>query len=104
MTRTILKTVLCGIMVGALAFFVPGLLVGLFVFMLIARLFCGCRSRHYCGGHCCGHGRGGRFEMMDKIRTMSEADYAEFKSNHGHGCCHSGKRSECKTPTTESTK
>lgn len=95
MTRTILKTVLCGIMVGALAFFVPGLLVGLFVFMLIARLFCGCRSRHY---------RSGRFEMMDKIRTMSDADYAEFKSNHGHGCCHSGKRCECKTPTSESTK
>lgn len=99
MTRTILKTVFCGVTVGALAFFVPGLLVGLFVFMLIARLFCGCRHRH-----CCGHGRGGRFEMMDKIRTMSDADYAEFKSNHGHGCCHSGKRSERKTPTSESTK
>jgi hypothetical protein len=100
MTKTILKTILGGILVGALAFFVPRLVVGLFIIMLIARLFCGCRSRHCCGGHY----RGGRFEMIDKVRAMTDAEYAEFKNNHEHGCCHSGKKSECKTPTSESTK
>jgi hypothetical protein len=42
--------------------------------------------------------------MIDKVRAMNDAEYAEFKNNHEYGCCHSGKKSECKTPTSESTK
>jgi len=89
MTNSILKTVLVGIIIGALAFFMPKLLVGIFIFSMIMRLFCRCGHGH-CGGHHCG----GRFQMMDKIRSMSEEEYAEFKNNHGRGCCHSKQKCE----------
>ena len=83
MTRSILKTVFVGIIIGALAYFMPKLLVGIFIFSLIMRLFCRCGH-----GHCGGHRGGGRLAMLDKIRTMSDEEYAEFKNNHGRGCCH----------------
>ncbi len=105
MTRSILKTVFVGIIIGALAFFMPKLLVGIFIFSLIMRLFCRCGH-----GHCGGYRRGGRFAMMDKLRSMSDEEYAEFKNNHGRGCCHSNQKcdsdSKCETnsKTTETTK
>lgn len=105
MTRSILKTVLVGIAVGALAFFMPKLLVGIIIFSLIMRLFCRCGH-----GRCCGHRDGGRFDMIDKLRAMSDEEYAEFKNNHGWGCCHSKQKcdtdSKCcsDSKTTETTK
>jgi len=83
MTKSILCTVVTGILVGAAAYFMPHLLLGVFIFVgIIGLLHCGCR-RH----GCCGHGRNHRFEMIDKIRSMSEEEYAEFKNNHGKACC-----------------
>jgi len=78
MTRSILKTVLCGLILGALAFFVPKLLLGLIILGFIVKAM-----------HCCGHGhrRQRMFYMADKIRNMSEEEYAEFKTNMGGGCC-----------------
>jgi len=84
MTKSILKTVFVGIVIGALAFFMPRLLIGIFIFALIMRLFCRCGHRQ-CGGHL----RGGKLHMLDKIRSMSDEEYIEFKSMHGRGCCHS---------------
>ncbi len=81
MTRSILGTVVCGMIFGALAFFVPHFLVGILIFMLILRLFHGCgRSRGYYG-----HRPGRLFYMADKIRQMSEEEYAEFKNKMGNG-------------------
>jgi hypothetical protein len=84
MTKSILKVTLAGIAIGALAFFVPKLVVGFFVLALLMRLLF-CRKRHgSCGS---GHGMH-RFYMADKIRSMSEAEYTEFKNKHSKGCCH----------------
>lgn len=89
MTKSILCTVITGILVGAAAYFMPHLLLGIFIFFgIISLLHCGCR-RH----GCCGSGRNRRFEMIDKIRAMSEEEYAEFKNNHGNGCYGSGHHS-----------
>ena len=105
MTRSILKTVFVGIIIGALAFFMPKLLVGIFISSLIMRLFCRC-GHGRCGGY---HG-GGRLAMLDKLRAMSDEEYAEFKNNHGRGCCHSKQKcdsdAKCETnsKTTETTK
>jgi hypothetical protein len=81
MTRSILHAVICGVIVGALAFFMPHLLIGLFIFCFIVRAF-----------HCCGHGHRHQriFYMADKIRKMNDEEYAEFKANMGGGCCNHG--------------
>ncbi len=95
MTRSILRAVVCGVMVGALAFFMPHLLLGIFVFFFIVRLFhCG-RRGHGCCGHGHYHGHSERmFYLADKVRKMSEEEYAEFKEKMGGGdCCNS--ESEC---------
>jgi hypothetical protein len=88
MTRSILHAVICGLIVGALAFFMPHLLIGLFIFCAIVRAF------HCCGGRrgCCGHGREHErmFYMADRIRKMSNEEYEEFKTKMGGGCCDSG--------------
>lgn len=115
MTRSILRAVIIGVIVGAMAFFMPHLLLGILVFMFLIRLFC-------CGGRghgCCGHGyrhghRQGRlFYMADKIRSMSEEEYAEFKEKMGGECCNSdsdccGSKSTksacCESKKEESTK
>ena len=86
MTRSILRPVIGGIIVGALAFFVPHFLLGIFIFMLIVRLLHGCGR----GYGCHGHRQGRMFYMADKIRKMSEEEYAEFKANMGGGCSNNG--------------
>ena len=95
MTKSILGTVIGGIMVGALAFFVPHLLVGLFIFAIIIR------TLHFVMGHGYhGHGHRGErlFYLADKVRKMSDEEYAEFKQRmggdfngdyHRHGYHHS---------------
>ncbi len=90
MTKSILKAVICGALVGVMAFFVPHLLIGILVFSFIVRLF-HCGGRHH---GCCGHGHYGHnrrmFYMADMIRKMNEEEYAEFKTNMGGGCCNNG--------------
>ena len=95
MTKSILCTVTIGILVGVAAFFMPHLLLGIIIFFAIIRmLHCGCRSRR----GCCGSSYGGHhheklFYMADKIRKMSEEEYAEFKTKMSGGCCDSGYHS-----------
>jgi len=90
MTRSILRTVLVGIFIGAAAFFVPKLLIGIFIFCAIIHLFhCGRRGH----GHYHGHQR--MFYLADKIRKMSEEEYAEFKTNMGGGCYDHGYHEHC---------
>jgi hypothetical protein len=90
MTGSILRAVVCGVIAGALAFFMPHLLLGIFIFVLVVRLFhcCG-RGQYY--GHYNHHER--LFYMADRIRKMSEEEYAEFKIKMGGGCCNSGYHS-----------
>lgn len=107
MTKSILCAVIFGIVVGAAAFFVPKMLLGIFIFCALMRLFHCCSHRH--------HGRG-RFYMADKIRTMSDEEYAEFKTQMAGGCCNSGyhhhrhcgcrskSKGECSSKDRETTK
>jgi hypothetical protein len=116
MTKSILSAVVIGVIVGALAFFVPHFLLGIIVFGALVRLF-------HCGGRrhgCCGHGHYGHhqrmFYMADMIRKMNEQEYAEFKTNMGGGCCDNGyhqhgccgskpkESSCCETKKEETTK
>jgi hypothetical protein len=95
MTRSILGTVLCGVIVGALAFFMPHLLIGLFILCIIVKAFHCCGRRRGCCGHgrFYGHGHERLFYMADKIRKMTEEEYEEFKNKMGGGCCDSGYHS-----------
>jgi len=88
MTRTILRAVICGVIVGALAFFVPKLLLGLFILSLIFGAFHCCGHRRGCCGHRHGHER--LFYMADKIRKMSDEEYDEFRTKMSGGCCDNG--------------
>lgn len=87
MTRSILHAVICGLIVGALAFFMPHLLLGILVILFFIRLF-HCGHPHHA---CCGHGQYKHtrrmFYMADMIRKMNEQEYADFKENMGGGCC-----------------
>lgn len=87
MTKLIFKSVLVGVLFGAVAFFMPKLLLGIIVFGLVMKLLRSC-----CGSSCCG-GRSKGLEMMDKIRSMSDAEYAEFIQSKTKGCCRS--KSSC---------
>ena len=97
MTVSILRAVVCGVIVGALAFFMPHLLLGIFVFFFIVRLFhcCGRGHGHGCCGHGYHHGHSKRmFYLADKIHKMNDEEYAEFKEKMGgEECCNS--KSEC---------
>jgi len=105
MTKSILCAVIFGIVVGAAAFFVPKMLLGFFIFFALMRLFHCCSHRH--------HNRG-RFHMADKIRSMSDEEYAAFKTQMIGGCCNSGhhrhcgckshRKSECCSKDKETTK
>lgn len=94
MTKTIVKAVIGGLIVGALAFFVPKALIGLLVFCLIVSAFHCCGHRH----HGCGHHRFGSkqlFYFADKIRKMSDEEYEEFKTVFGYECCQNDHHHRC---------
>ncbi len=88
MTRTIVKAVIGGLIVGALAFFAPKVLLGLFIFCLIMSAFHCCGARHRCGGHRMGSKK--MFYLADRIRKMSDEEYEEFKTVFGDECCSNG--------------
>lgn len=90
MTRSILGAIVGGVVVGALAFFVPHFLLGILIFLLIVRLLhCGVRG-YGCYGHGHHHRHERLFYMADRIRKMSEEEYAEFKTKMDGGCCNKG--------------
>ena len=107
MTKSILCTVIIGVVVGAAAFFAPKMLLGIFIFCVVMRMFHCCCHRH--------HSRG-RFHMADNIRAMSDEEYAEFKAqmvggrcnsgyhHHRHCGCKSHRRNECCSKEKETTK
>ncbi|MDQ1087249.1 hypothetical protein [Siphonobacter sp. SORGH_AS_1065] len=75
MNNTILKSILAGILLGGALFVLPFFLLRIALFFLfigaIFRLFRG--PRHW------GHRRPWRSDFTDRIRQMSDEEYAEFK-------------------------
>ena len=83
MATTLLKSILVGALMGAMIFFAPGFIIGLFLTFLIFRLMIGRRMRG---------GRTGEYRLAfaDKVRSMSDEEYEQFKSNvhaHHRHCC-----------------
>lgn len=133
MRHSIISVILTGILVGALFFFMPKLVLGIFIFFIIIRLLhigfmghrwyghgyyghgyggrcdCGCGygygddcncekdyEHHHHHNHHHGYKHGNNFQWADKIRSMSEEDYAAFKSKmeKGFGYGYHGRYSD----------
>ena len=83
MNKSILKTIVAGILLGAAAFYMPFFLLRALLFILIIgallRFFVRPRFSKRFGG------RGFHIAFADKIRTMSDEEYAGFKQqSEGH--------------------
>ena len=83
MTKAILKSVAIGILLGAAVFFIPKFLLGLLIILVLVRLIVG---RRMGGGFRAGKFGGSRFAFADKVRSMSEEEYNQFKSNFQNSC------------------
>ena len=91
MTKSIFKPLLAGVVLGVMAYFIPKFLFGLLILLLIMKCFKSC-----CGSRGCCGGRHHGLEMMDKIRAMSDAEYAEFVAEKTKSCC-GGSKPSCKS-------
>jgi len=72
MTKSIFKAVLGGMLFGAAVYFMPFLILGIFIFFALFRLF---------AGYSMGKGRYGLHHIAwaDKIRSMTDEEYSGFK-------------------------
>ena len=74
MKKSLIFTIGKGILIGTLLFFIPPFLLLFFIpFMLLAMFFMGRMSRGNFHGH--------KLAFADKMRSMSEEDYQQFKTN-----------------------
>lgn len=78
MVKAILKSVLVGVLLGAMAFFVPVFLVSMFVLFGLARLFGGKRREKWMYY---------QLRFAEKIRNMSEEEYAQFRVSVASARC-----------------
>ncbi len=94
MTRSILKPILAGMLIGAALFFMPFFLLRvLLVFLIIGALFRLFGGRGIRGRH----GRGFHPAFADSIRNMSDEEYNKYKQRF-EDC---GSRNSSKQSTTE---
>jgi hypothetical protein len=80
MTTSVLKTIAIGVLIGALAFFAPFIIISFFIIGLIIRI--SFRSR-FANGHYRMH----HLAFADKIRSMSEDEYSGFKTKLSSAHC-----------------
>ena len=81
MKNSILKTVVMGAIFGALLFFMPFFLLGMFICFGIFGMLMHRRMHHM------GYGFH-QFAYADKIRNMNEDEYQNFKSKMSRNHCH----------------
>ena len=82
MNRQIIKPIIGGLLIGAALFFLPFFVLKVLVFFLfIGLLFRLFGWRHYRGP------RG--WALADKIRTMSDEEYNNYKTKWRRESCHS---------------
>ena len=101
MNRSIFKPILFGVLFGTALFFAPFFLLKIIFFIVLIsflfRIFFWRRGgwnhyRHY------------NLAFADKLRGMSEEQYAEFKNNFNHTCCghdYHSEKSATKTDNAE---
>ncbi len=80
MTTSVLKIIAIGVLIGALAFFAPFIIISFLIVGLIMRLSF---RRRFAHGH---HGTY-RLAFAEKIRSMSEDEYTGFKTKLSTGHC-----------------
>ena len=84
MSRSIVKPVIAGVLIGTGLFFIPFFMLRVALFILIIalvfRLFSGRR------GYFDGPFKERRLAFADHIRNMSEEEYAQFKQQASFGC------------------
>lgn len=77
------KAIIGGALIGAAFFFIPFIILRIFLFVLVIgtliRLFGGRRWGR-------GFGPGNRIAFADNIRNMSEEEYTNFKQNFQQNC------------------
>jgi len=104
MKRSIYKPILFGVLIGTAAFFVPFLLLKVMLFFLIIGFICKLFWRRRGGWH---HGYH-NIAFADKLRGMTDEQYAEFKNKfnddccgygYNHGCCDNSGSEKCETKT-----
>ena len=87
--KSILKSVVMGIALGATLFFLPVFIIGMLIFGLFFKMMFRRRMHQSFGSH--------RLAFADKIRNMSEEDFVKFKINfetrNFNGC--SNPRANC---------
>lgn len=84
MTKSILKSIVVGSLIGALVFFTGPLLLLIFILKFIFTPF-GRMRQGYGGPYGNPRFNGMRLAFADKVRNMSEEDYTAFKSKFEHG-------------------
>lgn len=93
MNKSILKTIAAGILLGAAAFYMPFFLIRTLLFILIIAALLRLFVRPRFGG------RGFQVAFANKIRTMSDEEYAGFKKKLESRC---GKSNDNEERSTES--
>lgn len=79
MIKTILKSIFVGALIGATIFFMPKfLLIPLGIF-IIFRMMMWRRMRMF------------QYLFADKIRSMSDEEYTQFKESKGRHYCHTNR-------------
>lgn len=83
--KSILKSVVMGIALGATFFFLPAFIFGMLLFGLFFKIMFRSRMKHHFANH--------RLAFADKIRNMSEEEFGQFKANFDSRnfstCCNS---------------
>jgi len=103
MKMSIFKPILFGVLFGAGLFFVPFLLLKVLFFILLISFICRIFWRRSGGWK---HRTHYNLAFADKLRSMSDEQYAEFKNNNYQGndnCCgngcHDSRAENCETKT-----
>ncbi len=88
MTNQILKPILVGLIIGAALYYLPFFFVGkaFFILLILFFFFGFFRHRRYRGPY--------GWNYADKIRSMSDEEYDQFKANFGRGCHYQNQTEE----------
>jgi hypothetical protein len=95
MKKSIFKPIIAGVLAGAALFFMPFFLLRVFAFFLIAGAF----FRFFIGRRMRKHGFDIRPAFADRIRSMSDEEYNQFKQQSQQRC--SNWHSHAETASTK---
>jgi hypothetical protein len=98
MNNQVLKTIIFGALLGAAIFAAPFFVLKVLAFFLIVglffRIFRGRRGRK-------GWGRAWGWAYADKIRSMNDQEYQDFKANYRQRCWPEDSQNDDKNDTVD---